>query len=285
LDTAKNGGLHSQTPEVHLRCESKSVPKYAGMVRNSQNRAEHEIRHGKKLAQRNPEVVWGWSTPAGQLRAQRRAQLIAKGAGLGPGVRVLELGCGTGLFTEKFAQTGAELVAIDISPDLLKIAKARTLPPERVHFRQGLFEEDTIEGHFDAVIGSSVLHHLDLERALPKISQLLKPSGILGFAEPNMLNPQIMLQKNIPWLKEKMGDSPDETAFVRWKLHTTLSEAGFDKIEIKPFDWLHPSTPKSLIPFIRFLGFYLERIPVLQEFAGSLYIRARRPGNHRSPAS
>ena len=123
------------------------------MDRSSQNRAEHEIRHGKKLAQRNPEAVWGWSTPAGQQRAQRRAQLIAKGAGLGPGVRVLELGCGTGLFTEKFPQTGAELVAIDISPDLLKIAKARILPRERVHFRQGLFEEDTFEGYFDAVIG------------------------------------------------------------------------------------------------------------------------------------
>ena len=46
-----------------------------------------------------------------------------------------------------------------------------------------------------------------------------------------MLNPLIMLQKNIPWLKERMGDSPDEIAFVRWKLHTTLSEAGFDNIE------------------------------------------------------
>jgi SAM-dependent methyltransferase len=189
----------------------------------------------------------------------------------------LELGCGTGLFTEKFAQTGAELVAIDVSPDLLKIARARNLPAERVCFLEGRFEEEAIDGHFDAVIGSSVVHHLELKRALPRIYELLKPGGILGFTEPNMLNPLIMVQKNIPWLKEKMGDSPDETAFVRWKFRTTLFEAGFDQVQIQPFDWLHPATPKGLIPLVQSLGFFLEKIPVLREFAGSLYIHACRP--------
>ena len=247
------------------------------MDQDSQARAKREIRHGEKLAQGNPEVAWGWSTPAGQLRAQRRAQLIAKGAGLGPGVRVLELGCGTGLFTEKFAQTGAEIVAIDVSPDLLEMARKRNLPAERVCFREGRFEEEAIEGYFDAVIGSSVVHHLEIEQALPHIYELLKPGGTLSFTEPNMLNPLIMLQKNILWLKDKMGDSPDETAFFRWGFRTTLREAGFDQVEIQPFDWLYPRTPEGLVPLVQSLGFYLEKIPVFREFTGSLYIRARRP--------
>src|SRR3712207_6059544 len=69
------------------------------------SRASHEIEHGKKLSMGHPEDIWGWGSPAGKLRASRRAGLIARGAGLRPGVRALEIGCGTGLFTEMFAPT------------------------------------------------------------------------------------------------------------------------------------------------------------------------------------
>ncbi len=167
------------------------------------NRAEHEISHGKKLTQTDPELIWGWGTPAGRLRAKRRAKLIAAGANLGSGVHALEIGCGTGLFTEMFVETGAQLTAVDISVDLLEKARARDLPAAQVQFLAKPFEACQIDGPFEAVIGSSVLHHLDIKPALNKIYQLLKPRGKLSFAEPNMLNPQIMLQKNVPWLKAR----------------------------------------------------------------------------------
>ncbi len=213
-------------------------------------RATNEILHGKKLIHGNREQVWGWSTPAGQIRALRRAELIISGARLMPELRVLEIGCGTGNFTEMFAETGASLVAVDISQ---------------------------VDGPFDAIIGSSILHHLNLELSLIKIFELLKPGGIMSFAKPNMLNPQILIQKNIPWLKKRLGDSPDETAFVRWILYRHLLKAGFEKIEITPFDWLHPATPVPLIQAIFRVGALLESIPVIREFSGSLYIRCQRP--------
>ena len=74
-----------------------------------------------------------------------------------------------------------------------------------------------------------------------------------------------------------MGDSPDETAFVRWRIHARLLKAGFQKVEVKPFDWLHPTTPAPLIRVIRSLGRILEKMPVMREFAGSLHIRCYRP--------
>ena len=73
-------------------------------------RAKNEIIHGEMLAQGDTEAIWGWETPAGRLRAERRAGLIAAGAGLRPGVRALEIGCGTGMFTAMFAQTGAQII-------------------------------------------------------------------------------------------------------------------------------------------------------------------------------
>lgn len=159
-------------------------------------RAKHEILHGKNISGGDPELIWGWKTPAGQYRAKRRAQLIAQSACLGPGVHVLEIGCGTGIFTEIFAQTGADIVAVDISKELLDIARAKKLPMQRVKFLEARFEQCDQIGPFDAVIGSSVLHHLDIKPALATIYKLLKPNGILSFAEPNMLNPQIAIQKN-----------------------------------------------------------------------------------------
>jgi 2-polyprenyl-3-methyl-5-hydroxy-6-metoxy-1,4-benzoquinol methylase len=237
-------------------------------------RQQREIEHGKHLVMSDPEATWGWGSPAGKVRAERRAKLIAEGAELGPGVRALEVGCGTGLFSAMFAEAGASIIAVDLSGDLLEHARARNV--SNVTFLHKGFEECEVDGPFDAVIGSSVLHHLDLDAALPKILGLLRPGGWMSFAEPNILNPQVALQKNIPWLKRMMGDSPDETAFIAWSFAARLRSVGFENVEVKPFDWLHPKVPSALIGAVQRIGRVIESVPVIREFAGSLYIRARR---------
>lgn len=237
-----------------------------------------EIAHSKHLADNNPELVWGWGTRAGRLRAVRRANLITKGAGLRPNKKVLEIGCGTGLFTELFAQTGAHILAVDISDRLLNIAKERKLPSKRIRFLAARFEDCNLEGPFDAVIGSSILHHLDLKVALSKIYTLLKPGGFMCFAEPNYLNPQVFIERKFSfWRSIFWYVSPDEIAFLRWKLNNLLVNSGFESSKIVPFDWLHPATPEVLIESAQWAGLLLEKIPIMKEFSGSLLIRCRRP--------
>ena len=158
------------------------------MVKNT---GENEIRHGRYLAGSDTETIWGWGSLAGKFRAERRAKMIACSARLRPGIKILEIGCGTGIFTEKFAETGARILAVDISHDLLSKAIERKLPSNQVQFENIKFEECTLKGSFDAIVGSSVLHHLDIELSLPKIFDLLRPGGYFCFAEPNQLNPQI----------------------------------------------------------------------------------------------
>jgi SAM-dependent methyltransferase len=240
-------------------------------------RAKHEFAHGKRLASGDTEAIWGWGTPAGRIRSKRRADLITKGACLRHGTTALEIGCGTGMFTAMFAENGAKLVAVDISPDLLEKARNRGLAKDRVQFIKMRFEDANLYGPFDAVIGSSVLHHLDVPRALAKIHKLLRPGGYMAFAEPNILNPQVFCERTFSFLPCFSYVSPDETAFVRWRLRGLLLQTGFDKVEITPFDWLHPATPVSLIGFVRKLGGLLEKIPAICEFAGSLFIKCRRP--------
>jgi len=143
-----------------------------------------------------------------------------------------------------------------------------------VRFLEGRFEDSAVEGPFDAVIGSSVLHHLEIRVALTRIHALLAPEGRLCLAEPNMLNPQVYLERRFRrWFPYV---SPDETAFVRWRLHSQLAVIGFAQISITPFDWLHPATPCTLIPFVQRVGRWLEQLPGVREVAGSLLIRCTR---------
>jgi len=104
---------------------------------------------------------------------------------------------------------------------------------------------------------------------------MLKPGGILAFAEPNMLNPQVFAERTFMRRFSKYT-SPDETAFVRFSFRKLLEKTGFTRVEITPFDWLHPYTPEGLIPAVQGLGKALEKIPGVREFSGSLLIKAER---------
>ncbi len=239
------------------------------------NRLQNEIEHGKYLAREGAGEVWNWESPAGKKRWQRRVQMLT--AHLKPSDKVLEIGCGTGYFTKEIAKTGVSVTAIDISPELLTIAKEEIKDKKVTFVIENAYEMSFEDHSYDSIVGSSVLHHLDIEKAVSEMFRVLKPGGTIFFTEPNMMNPQIALQKNIPTLKRKLGDSPDETAFFRWSLNSLLRKTGFRDIRIKPFDFLHPAVPGSLIPIVSAFGETIEKIPVLKEIAGSLYIKAKKP--------
>ncbi len=237
------------------------------------DRIDNELAHGRKISGK-AEFYWGWSGEAGRLRSERRAGMYREAGGLGPGKKALEIGCGTGIFTAIIARSGADITAVDLSPDLTARAKAGNPAPNVRFLVMNVEKLEFPDDHFDCVYGSSVLHHLDLAKALPEMRRVLKPGGAFVFTEPNMLNPQIMLQKNIPPLKRLMGDSPDETAFFRWGIMRELRRAGFAVAEAVPFDFLHPWVPRALVPAVDRLGLLLEKLPLVREIAGSLLIRA-----------
>lgn len=241
-----------------------------------EQRAAHEIAHGRRIVER-AEQYWGWASPAGRVRVARRARMLVEHAGVTAGTHVLEAGCGTGLFTVELASTGANVDAVDISPALLEKAQERP-GCEHVRFLLGNIETgESLGGSYDAVVGISVLHHLDATRALPKLIAVLKPGGRFVFTEPNLRNPQVWLQKNVGWIKRRLGDSPDETAFVRGQLAAALRGYGLADVSVTPFEWLHPWTPRVFIPSVRALGSLLEKIPVVREFGGSLLVVATKP--------
>jgi SAM-dependent methyltransferase len=157
----------------------------------------------------------------------------------------------------------------------LEKARARNL--KNATFIQGRFEDYPGEAVFDAVIGNSILHHLDVEPALQRIFHLLKPGARMSFAEPNMMNPQVCLERHFYYLPIFDNTSPDETAFIHWRLRALLKHIGFEDIHIQLFDWLHPHTPAPLVPAVKRMSNLLERVPVIRESSGCMAVSARRP--------
>ena len=239
-----------------------------------QERIANEIEHGRFLAQHGAGEIWNWEGRAGKMRWASRVKMLSDH--LRVGMSVLVLGCGTGYFTREVARSGANVVAVDVSPELLVMARLDCSATNVRYEIQNACALSYPEEMFDSVVGSSVLHHLEIKEALREIYRVLKVGGTIYFTEPNMLNPQIAIQKNVPWIKRKLGDSPDETAFFRWPLRRLLKETGFRDVQIDPFDFLHPKTPSPLVNGLNAIGRFLENVPAISEFAGSLYIRAIR---------
>jgi SAM-dependent methyltransferase len=239
-------------------------------------RLRREIEFHRRIASR-AEEIWNWDSPAGRRRADRRAELFVEHAKLAPGVRALELGCGTGVFLEKTARSGAALHGIDLSEDLLAKAKDRMAGAPGVTLDRGNAEAMPYpDAHFDAVYGSSVLHHLDLDAALREVFRVTRPGGRIVFAEPNLLNPQVLVMFGPSIARDFFAVSHDEMAFTRFRARVALESAGFREASVTPFDFLHPGTPVSWLDRVAAIGRALERTPLVREVSGSLLLRARR---------
>jgi ubiquinone/menaquinone biosynthesis C-methylase UbiE len=241
---------------------------------NLATRISNEVAHGKNILLLCDDTP-AWSSPAGKIRMQRRVEFLATPVSTGKQSSVLEIGCGKGVFSTRLAPYFASLIATDISEDLVKIAQDRLGPNSKTMVcdaHRTTFDNAT----FDRVIGCSILHHLEWDVALKEMFRILRPGGVVRFSEPNLLNPQIFLQKNWPWLKQKLGDSPDEYAFTKWQIEESLKKAGFIDINVDPFEFLHPATPEKLIPFVVALEKIVSNTPLVH-FAGSLKISAQKP--------
>ncbi len=66
---------------------------------------------------------------------------LAALAGVGPGCRVLEIGCGTGQATVPLAERGCEIVAVELGADLAAVARRRLAGFPKVRVEVAAFEE------------------------------------------------------------------------------------------------------------------------------------------------
>lgn len=115
-------------------------------------------------------------------------------------LRVLEIGCCTGLLTGKLVNSGiriGSLVLNDLMPDFAERLPENLLT-EKLRFLPGDIENIVLPGSFDLIISSSTFHWLDdLEQTLIKLLAALHPGGVLAFS---LYGPG-----NLPEIKELTG--------------------------------------------------------------------------------
>ena len=101
--------------------------------------------------------------------------------------RVLDVGCGPGEVTERFVhELGADVKAIDVSPRMVELARARGIDAQVADAEKLPFAD----GEFDCVFAGWVLYHVpNLEQAVSECARVLRPGGRLvasSFFEDNM---------------------------------------------------------------------------------------------------
>ena len=109
---------------------------------------------------------------------------------LKPGERVVDIGSGAGfdcfVAARQVTQAG-RVIGIDMTEEMLKKSRAtaRAMELEQVEFRKGLVEEIPVENDWaDTVIGNGVLNLCaDKQRVFAEINRILKPGGVLQFAD------------------------------------------------------------------------------------------------------
>jgi len=182
-------------------------------------------------------------------RDQMRSNLISRLPESLTGKRILDAGCGTGALALELAKKGASVVAIDLSPNLIELAKERISPEDRqkIDFRSGDMLDDSL-GDFDYVVGmDSMIHYCaaDMLVVLEKLAPRVSHKIVFTFA-PSTIPLEVMIRvgrlfprkDRAPFIEPisevKLSKLIDESPwFVDWKIpHTQLVSSGFYKSQL-----------------------------------------------------
>jgi ubiquinone/menaquinone biosynthesis C-methylase UbiE len=95
------------------------------------------------------------------------------------GMKVLEVGCGTGTNLELFADAGCEVAGVDLSPSMIDLAKKKL--GDRADLRLGDASEMPFDdGSFDLVVAFLTLHEMPTDVRSPVMSEMLRVAGAEG---------------------------------------------------------------------------------------------------------
>jgi trans-aconitate methyltransferase len=151
-----------------------------------------------------------------------------------PGERILDLGCGDGVLTEKIAALGAKVVAVDAAPDMVAAAKARGLDARVVPGQSLAFD-----GEFDAVFSNAALHWMRPQEAvLDGVRRALKPGG--------------------RFVAEMGGHN--NTAAILTAMRAVLARRGIEALSLSP--WYFPSAA-AYQQKLEAAGFKVEEIAII----------------------
>ncbi len=92
----------------------------------------------------------------------------------------LDIGCGTGSFSRLLAQRSQHVLALDLSPQMIRVAQERSTRFNNIEFQVAdVLSCELPADHFDCIVSIATLHHLPFEVMLEKMRAALKAHGVL----------------------------------------------------------------------------------------------------------
>src|SRR5262245_32228752 len=225
------------------------------------------------------EAYWVGHPSTAPLKLRWRALTVRHCFHVVPGGRILELGAGSGPWTEHLTDVlrgENPITAATFDDSLTSAARSRGLSNVSV-VRVSDFDTDLPAGSFDYVVGTGILCHDQFWDNLAVLHRLLRPGGQLLFFEANYWNPQVLLKSLVPAVGRWSGNATCQVGLRKYQLLKACSQQGFSHVDVIPYDIIHPSTPRRLATFLQSKIVALEHAPLLRDLCGTLYIWARRP--------
>lgn len=175
------------------------------------------------------------------------------------GGEILEIGCGTGKATEKFAARGYTMLCLDIGIDLAEIAARKFHDRAAIQVEVNTFEEWESGGRlFDLVIAATSFHWIDPAIAYVKCAEVLKPNGSLAVFWNTHIrqNDGFFLRVQDVYREHASSMVHDETNTNRFDLRPAGPELFGNPIE-RRYRWAVEYSAKE---YIDLLGTYSDHI-------------------------
>lgn len=185
-------------------------------------------------------------------------------AGIGKGMRILDVGCGSGdvsfLLCDLVGKTG-QIIGVDHDAGAIAVARQRIAAhghPALRFLQCDLLELQDSLGAFDAIVGRRVLmYQKDAVATIRALSKCLRPGGIVVFQEhdttmvPASLESFPLHQRAQAWIREMIAREGADL-HMGFKLHGILAEAGLTVESVRAECLVQtPDTPYGLGKIVR----------------------------------
>jgi dolichol-phosphate mannosyltransferase len=229
--------------------------------------------------ERSREAYWLRYPATSPTRLRWRANAARHALHIAPSDTVLELGAGSGVWTEHLTSVlrgASPITAAVFNDDLAELTRARHLPATDV---VSVLDESALASNsYDYVVGTAMLSHDRWQENLSWIVRLLKPGGQMLFLEANYWNPQVFAKAHSRRLARWSRNAECQIALRELRVREAAAREGLEEIVVVPYDILHPRTPRRLVPAVQSTAFILEHLPGIRELCGTLFICAVKPG-------
>lgn len=197
-----------------------------------------------------------------------------------PGEKLLELGAGSGIWTERLVEITKgelEITAVTFCEENRKKIEARQLANTTVLNSEDLSKLPA--SSFDYVVGSNILSQDRYAELLQEVERILKPSGQFLFFEDNAWNSTLRLKRLFPTLKGMVKYPACKAVIPSYQFLRNASQIGFVHIDVSPWDLLPSFLPDRMTRYFANKVYVLEHAPILKNLCGTVSMWGSKPGN------